>query len=594
MSAPETPEQQMPTPIRVTMRSRRRRNRMLFNRQQRRARVSESGDGPVLPDWFRAIRDSIRKRDMEGILLILARSGSDLLRNEVNGSSIVDILTTNGEFALANSLLEKRILTVNDVMKMVKKYISLDMSMAGVKQLIDTFGLLGDDRVSLIMSQKLPVVFDELVEKIEDFELNESTIRVLTGLIEIALKSISMNTRRVLLQKLEAVRGIGVDLEQIETYLHERYLINTMYSIDRFLLINLNDPKNRLLLLNDPAKDASSNCSFMGNRGDREGPVKIRVTTTPTISLNAWQRVIGEPSYRLSYKGEKIDNGTKVYVTYKKNDMKYTKKAKTYDSGETKSFRIVNDIPEMITLNTFSVKLDVDVIPIEFKVDSSEWATEDGRILHVFCGKDLQKYLKSNNKSPFDRREIVGVQFLTTKEIKEQERLMIRQMRSKINMDLLKTPEKKPKESPKMDPVDVLQKRLNVKFNMQDSMLLQRIKNMRNLLKNPKLNKENEELYKEKLKEYESQISDPQDALIKRKEKERDNLLIQQLETREKIREYQAGKLQWTESQANYYQDLLNSFPRMIERLDNEIENIKNSRDGASKLKKPRLKKIKF
>ena len=54
-------------------------------------------------------------------------------------------------------------------------------------------------------------------------------------------------------------------------------------------------------------------------------------------------------------------------------------------------------------------------------------------------------------------------------------------------MDLLKTPEKKPKESPKMDPVDVLQKRLNVKFNMQDSMLLQRIKNMRNLLKNPKL-----------------------------------------------------------------------------------------------------------
>jgi hypothetical protein len=314
------------------------------------------------------------------------------------------------------------------------------------------------------------------------------------------------------------------------------------------------------------------------------------VSSAPTIPLNTWQRVIGGRSYRLSYKGEKIDNGTKVYVTYKKNDMRYTKKAETYGSGETKSFRIVNDIPEMVTLNAFSVELDVDVIPIEFKVDSSEWATEDGRILHVFCGKDLQKYLKSNNKSPFDRREIVGVQFLTTKEIKEQERLLIRQMRSKINMDLLKTPEKKPKESPKMDPVDVLQKRLNVKFNMQDSMLLQRIKNMRNLLKNPKLSKENEVIYKKRLKEYESQISDPQDALIKRKEKERDNLLIQQLETREKIREYRQGRLQWTDSQANYYQDLLNSFPRMIERLDNEIENLKNSRDGASKLKRQKLK----
>ena len=141
-----------------------------------------------------------------------------------------------------------------------------------------------------------------------------------------------------------------------------------------------------------------------------------------------------------------------------------------------------------------------------------------------------------------------------------------------------------------MDPVDVLQKRLNVKFNMQDSMLLQRIKNMRNLLKNPKLSKENEVIYKKRLKEYESQISDPQDALIKRKEKERDNLLIQQLETREKIREYRQGRLQWTDSQANYYQDLLNSFPRMIERLDNEIENLKNSRDGASKLKRQKLK----
>ena len=97
-------------------------------------------------------------------------------------------------------------------------------------------------------------------------------------------------------------------------------------------------------------------------------------------------------------------------------------------------------------------------------------------------------------------------------------------------------------------------------------------------------------IYKKRLKEYESQISDPQDALIKRKEKERDNLLIQQLETREKIREYRQGRLQWTDSQANYYQDLLNSFPRMIERLDNEIENLKNSRDGASKLKRQKLK----
>eukprot|EP00944_MAST-04C_sp_MAST-4C-sp1_P001639 g1639.t1 len=236
----------MPTPTRVTMRSRRRRNRMLFNRQQRIAReISELGAGPVLPDWFRAIRDSIRKRDMEGILMVLARSGSDLLRNEVNGSSILDILSTNGEFALVNSLLEKEILTVNDVMKMVKKYISLDMSMAGVKQLIDTFGLLGNDRVSSIMSQKLPVVFDELIEKIEDFDSKESTIRVLTGLIEIALKSISLNTRRVLLQKLEAVDGIGVDLTKIQTYLHEQYVINVMYSIDRFLLVNFNDPKNR-------------------------------------------------------------------------------------------------------------------------------------------------------------------------------------------------------------------------------------------------------------------------------------------------------------------------------------------------------------
>ena len=210
----------------------------------------------------------------------------------------------------------------------------------------------------------------------------------------------------------------------------------------------------------------------------------------------------------------------------------------------------------------------------------------------------MQTYLKTKDRSPFDRRKIVGVQFLTTKEIKEQETLLMRQMQSKVNTNLLKTPPLKsqasPKAPPPIDPVDVLQKRLNTKFSMQDSVLLQRIKNMRNLLNNPKLSKENEVLYKRKLKEYESQISDPQDALIKRKEKERDNLLIQQMETREQIQKYQAGRLRWTDEQAEYYQDLMNSFPRMIERLDNEIENMKNSRDGASKLKKPRLKKFKF
>ena len=639
-NVPETPEQQAPTPTRrprqtmdgagnITMRTRRRRR----NRIGARRRRSRS-PGAVLPTWFTALKTALMKRDADHVITILAQSGSDLLQQEINGKSLLDIMATNGDFLVARTLLERGILHKSAVVKMIKKYMTIDITQDKLKPLLELFAVLddiGENDTYHILSDTLPRIMLELgyLIRIDEFDRDilsigdrplKDNVKTLNMLIETRIRDIDMSVRKRMLEILAPVFDPGFEIpwildiegeiDRLKSLLHTKYNIGTLYKLEEFALVDFDDKSNRLLQFKDPAKDATTNCSFMGNKGDREGPVKISVeTTNPTIKVENF--IIDDRTkdrYRIIYKGPKIDNNTEVIVTYATSrSMMSTvsQKAMTADMvvqqfGVTEEIAIsFANLDNVRNINTINVKLEKNVIPIEFTVMAKpEWATEDGKILHVFCGKDMQKYLETNDRSPFDRRKIVGVQFLTTNEINEQETLLMRQMQSKVNTSLLKTPPLKARSSPKapppLDPVDVLQKRLNTKFTMQDSVLLQRIKNMRNLLKNPKLSKENEVLYKQKLKEYESQISDPQDALIKRKEKERDNLLIQQMETREKIQEYQAGRLRWTREQAEYYQDLLNSFPRMIERLDNEIENMKNSRDGASKLKKPRLKKLKL
>ncbi len=658
-NVPETPEQQAPTPTRrprqidmspgvttvvtsytdgastdgVTMRTRRRRNRIGARRRRRRS------PGAVLPTWFTVLKKALMKRDSDHVITILAQSGSDLLRQEINGKSLLDIMATNGDFLVARILLERGILPKSEVVKMIKKYlqgmdITLGTKLKHLFELFDSLDNIGENDTYHILSDRLPRMMMVLMERLNYDELDreviletslKDNITALNMLIEARRRDISMSVRKRMLEILApvldpdfemAVRTFdyGYEIDQLKSLLHTKYAIGKRYKLEEFALIDFDDKSNRLLQLKDPAKDATTNCSFMGNKGDREGPVKILVEkTNPTIPVGEVIQGITKARYRILYKGPEIKNGTEVIVTYSMPNMISTirQKATVMNSGEHEdrpedkqaiarfSQLLKNKFNSIEEMQVIEVILENNVIPIEFTVMSNpEWATEDGKILHVFCGKDMQKYLETNDRSPFDRRKIVGVQFLTTKEIKEQETLLMRQMQSKVNTNLLKTPPLKSRASPKapppIDPVDVLQKRLNNKFTMQDSVLLQRIKNMRNLLKNPKLSKENEVLYKQKLEEYMSQISDPQDALIKRKEKERDNLLIQQMETREKIQKYQAGRLRWTDEQAEYYQDLMNSFPRMIERLDNEIENMKNSRDGASKLKKPRLKKFKF
>ena len=142
-NVPETPEQQAPTPTRrprqiamtpgvttvvisssdgastdgVTMRSRRRRNR-IGARPRRRPR----SPGAVLPTWFTALKTALMKRDSDHVITILAQSGSDLLRQEINGKSLLDIMGTNGDFLVARILLERGILPKSEVVKMIKKY----------------------------------------------------------------------------------------------------------------------------------------------------------------------------------------------------------------------------------------------------------------------------------------------------------------------------------------------------------------------------------------------------------------------------------------------------------------------------------------
>lgn len=644
-NVPETPEQQAPTPTRrprqiamtsgvttvvtssmdgagnITMRTRRRRRNRIG------ARRRQPTPGAVLPTWFTALKTALIKRDADHVITILAQSGSDLLRQEINGKSLLDIMATNGDFLVARILLERGILHKSAVVKMIKKYLTMDITQDKLKplfELFDSLDSIGENDTYSILNDRLPQMMRVLVERLNYDELDREVILetrlkdniiALNILIERRIRDIEMSVRKRMLEILAPVFDPEFEMEDWDDYeyrlnelkslLHVNYAIGKLYKLEEFALIDFDDKSNRLLQLKDPAKDATTNCSFMGNKGDREGPVKILVEkTNPTIPVQNFQMDDRtKDRYRIIYKGPKIDLNTEVIVTFRTRFAQLFRQKAMTANIDKQNFGVTEDsflnFDNVRSMNTINVILEKNVTPIEFTVMSNpEWATEDGKILHVFCGKDMQKYLETNDRSPFDRRKIVGVQFLTTKEIKEQETLLMRQMQSKVNTNLLKTPPLKSRTSPKapppIDPVDVLQKRLNNKFTMQDSVLLQRIKNMRNLLNNPKLSKENEALYKQKLKEYESQISDPQDALIKRKEKERDNLLIQQMETREQIQKYQEGRLRWTDEQAEYYQDLMNSFPRMIERLDNEIENMKNSRDGASKLKKPRLKKFKL
>ena len=143
-NVPETPEQQAPTPTRrprqiamtpgvttvvisstdgastdgVTMRTRRRRRNRIGARPRRRPR----SPGAVLPIWFTALKTALMKRDSDHVITILAQSGSDLLRQEINGKSLLDIMATNGDFLVARILLERGILPKTEVVKMIKKY----------------------------------------------------------------------------------------------------------------------------------------------------------------------------------------------------------------------------------------------------------------------------------------------------------------------------------------------------------------------------------------------------------------------------------------------------------------------------------------
>jgi hypothetical protein len=483
------------------MRSRRRRNRIGARRRQ-------PTPGAVLPTWFTALKTALIKRDADHVITILAKSGSDLLRQEINGKSLLDIMATNGDFLVARILLERGILYKSAVVKMIKKYLTMDITQDKLKHLFELFDSLdniGENVAYSILNDRLPKIMFDLVAQIQMDEFDRAissigdrplkdNIKALNMLIEVRRRDIEMSVRKRMLEilapvldpefELEDWEETGDEIEKLASLLHVNYVIGKLYKLEEFALIDF-FWKNRLLQFKDPAKDATTNCSFMGNKGDREGPVKILVeTSNPTIPVQNFQMDDRtKDRYRITYKGPKIDNNTEVIVTYATSrSMMSTvrQKAMTADM-DVQQFGVTEDsflnFDNVRSINTINVILAKNVIPIEFTVMSTpEWATEDGKILHVFCGKDMQKYLETNDRSPFDRRKIVGVQFLTTKEIKEQETLLMRQMQSKVNTNLLKTPPLKSRASPKapppIDPVDVLQKCLNIKFSMQDSVLL--------------------------------------------------------------------------------------------------------------------------
>ena len=107
----------------------------------------------------------------------------------------------------------------------------------------------------------------------------------------------------------------ALDLPSSSSGSSRPYVIGKYYNVEEFKLINFSNPYLRMLTLKDPASDASINCTFLGNKGDREGPVKIDV-----------------------------GDGT-----------------------------------------------------------GRDWCSA-GELLHVFCAKDLHKYLRTNNTCPFDVR----------------------------------------------------------------------------------------------------------------------------------------------------------------------------------------------
>ena len=79
----------------------------MTNRRRRRIRLrptprETSEPGKKLPDWFIEARKHIQQRNIEKLVLLLARNNSTLLRTKVGGSSLLDIMINNGDLTIIN------------------------------------------------------------------------------------------------------------------------------------------------------------------------------------------------------------------------------------------------------------------------------------------------------------------------------------------------------------------------------------------------------------------------------------------------------------------------------------------------------------
>ena len=150
----------------------------MTNRRRRRIRLrptprETSEPGKKLPDWFIEARKHIQQRNIEKLVLLLARNNSTLLRTKVGGSSLLDIMINNGDLTIINDLLERNIVYYEEAYAVIEQAFDTlgswwSLQEDTTKQLKETFDILGDAIIGKLLNIKLVRVVQNLIKQIKE------------------------------------------------------------------------------------------------------------------------------------------------------------------------------------------------------------------------------------------------------------------------------------------------------------------------------------------------------------------------------------------------------------------------------------------
>ena len=605
----------------MAQRQRRRRNRLRGN--------NNTGPTPIRNTALEQVTQAIEENDYDKMVKALAKLSVNRYlkhRSVTTGYTALEQLAMEKRFIFLKRLLEDGLIDKNDLVQPIYRFFdSIPRGNNRLRNPYATFGVLFNsvdfttqrswlntrqqnttpsrtvietpivamlshmtELVDVFQTEgeQIPHAIDELVDFLRP---HKRVLTVRTRLnIRVFIDNINNNIR-------EESAWFAENLAKLNELMYTNYNIGYPYTPELFLLINFGASRNNYLTLND----GESSCDFMTNTGTRAIPVKIDVgedwkdETVQFVSVPNNRFVInrGAGSFSTFDNLSNYKVGTQIRLEPGVGD------SQRLNQGNVGEFTV--DFRESASLG-FKNPNGVEETR-RVKLSQPKWCglDKDSKLLHVFCGTEMQKWVTNRiNTSqgvicPFDRRKVRRIQLLTPEEIREQEKLL---RRSKLNEEIQNYSRKKraatsPRD--KLDPVDILEKRIKRTNNMNDKVLLMRINGQQRIIDDKNSSKEDIAAAKERIKGYVSQIKESD----KDKEIRRISLEIRNKQglLDDALRRIEAGNLSNIE-RVQYRQEQLDQWRNEIRELLKRQEEVMTTNDdnnnnaSSSSGKKRRLR----